>query len=315
MSDKKLYYTFNQFLKEKFGFKVRKISLNAGFTCPNRDGKVGYGGCIYCYNPGFVPSTSLSFKTICQQIQDGKSQLKKHGFKGKFLAYFQAYTNTYGPVSTLKKLYDEAIKDEEIVGLSISTRPDCVSDEVISLLEEYAKKIHIWVEYGLQSANDITLKSINRGHNFAQFVDAVKRTQNRGIYICAHIILGLPGENFTQMYETVKIISDLKLDGIKIHHLQIVKDTLLEELYLKGEVNVFSLEEYIHIVCNIIEFLSPDIVIHRFMGDIREEFLVAPKWDKKKTEIIAMIEKELKNRGSYQGSKVFRLSPKSLSVH
>ncbi|MDY6862473.1 MAG: TIGR01212 family radical SAM protein [Thermodesulfobacteriota bacterium] len=303
MSHKRLYYTFNQFLREKFAFKVRKISLNAGFTCPNRDGKIGYKGCIYCYNPGFTPYTGLHFKTIDSQIQHGKAQLKKYGFKGKFLAYFQAYTNTYAPVATLKELYDEALKDDEVVGIAISTRPDCVSEDVLLLLEEYAQKTHVWIEYGLQSANDNTLKFINRGHNYAQFADAVERTQGRGIFICAHIILGLPGENIAHMYETVKKISHLKLDGIKIHHLQIVKNTLLEKMYRRKEVKVFYPEEYIHIVCNIIELLPTDIVIHRLMGDIREEFLVAPQWGEKKSEVLSMIEKELTKRGSYQGLK------------
>ena len=296
------YYSFNRFLKEKFGVKIRKVSVNAGFTCPNRDGKVGYGGCIYCYTPGFTPSNSNCRKPVGVQIEEAKSRLRKRGFKGKFLAYFQAFSNTYAPVEVLKKLYDEALKDGDVVGLAIGTRPDCVPDEVLLLLQGYAKERHVWVEYGLQSACNQTLDYINRGHTYAQFEDAVKRTQNRGIYICAHIILGLPGEDENRMYETVDRLSDLGIDGIKIHHLQVVKGTSLEEKYNEGHVKLLSVEDYVPLICNILERLSPRIVIHRLMGDIRDELLIAPRWALPKTEILASINRELERRCSCQGS-------------
>jgi len=297
----KRYFTFNQFLREQFGIKVQKISLDAGFTCPNRDGKVGYGGCIYCHNPGFVAATPHRSKKIREQIEIAMISAKKRRFKGKFLAYFQAYSNTYAPVDTLKQLYDEALEDDEIVGLSVGTRPDCVSEEVLSLLERYALRYLVWIEYGLQSAHDKTLKLINRGHDFKCFRDAVKRTRDRGIYICAHVILGLPGEDEEKMYETIRILSDLKIDGIKLHHLQVVKQTVLEDRYRNGGIRVFSRDEYISLVCNIIERLPSGMVIHRLMGDVRPGLLVAPDWKMPKTEIIARVDKELERRNTYQG--------------
>ena len=296
------YYSFNRFLKEKFGVKIRKVSVYAGFTCPNRDGKVGYGGCIYCYTPGFTPSNSNCRKPVGVQIEEAKSRLRKRGFKGKFLAYFQAFSNTYAPVTGFSEYYDEALKDGDVVGLAIGTRPDCVPDEVLLLLQGYAKERHVWIEYGLQSACNQTLEYINRGHTYAQFEDAVKRTQNRGIYICAHIILGLPGEDENRMYETVDRLSDLGIDGIKIHHLQVVKGTSLEEKYNEGHVKLLSVEDYVPLICNILERLSPRIVIHRLMGDIRDELLIAPRWALPKTEILASINRELERRCSCQGS-------------
>ena len=297
----KRYYSFNKFLRDWFGFRVEKISIDAGFTCPNRDGKTGYGGCIYCYNPGFVSPLSDSRKTVRQQIELGKSRQRKKKFKGKYLAYFQAFSNTYAPVDTLKRLYDDALADEEVVGISIGTRPDCVSEEVISLLEDYAKKYMVWLEYGLQSIHQKTLKFLNRGHDYGQFEYAVKLAQNRGIFICAHIILGLPGEGEDEIHQTVKKIGDLKIDGIKIHHLQVVKGTVLEEKYRKQEIKIFSPDEYIELVCNLIEILPPRIVIHRLIGDIRPDLLIAPRWDLSKTQILEKINQELKQRNTCQG--------------
>lgn len=297
----KRYYTFDRFLKERIGVKVRKVSVNAGFTCPNRDGKVGYGGCVFCHNPGFTPSRDHSGSSIRTQIEEETSRLRNRGFTGKFLVYFQPYSNTYASVHTLKRLCDEALEAEDVVGLSIGTRPDCVPDDVLLLLEKYARKRLLWIEYGLQSANDKTLEHINRGHNYAQFEDAVKRTRNRGIYICAHIILGLPGEDQKDMFRTVEKLSDVGVDGVKIHHLQVVKGTVLEERYCRGEAAVFSARAYVPLVCDIVERLSPKVVIHRLMGDTQDQLLVAPRWDWSKTEVLSRIDKELERRGSYQG--------------
>ncbi|MDY6853692.1 MAG: TIGR01212 family radical SAM protein [Thermodesulfobacteriota bacterium] len=300
---KKRYYTFNRFMREKTGDKVRKISVDGGFTCPNRDGKAGLGGCIYCHTPSFVPMSSNSQKTVSAQVGEGISRLKARGFKGKFIVYFQAYTNTYAQVKTLKQLYDEALDCEEVIGLSIGTRPDCVSNEVLLLLEGYAKNYHVWIEYGLQSSNDKTLIRINRGHNYAQFEDAVKRTQKRGMYICAHIILGLPGEDREQMHETIKRISDLGVDGVKIHHLQVVRGAVLERKYNDKEVKVLSIADYVPLVCDIIERLSPEMIVHRLIGDVYDELLVAPRWELSKTEILSLIDKEMERRGTYQGAR------------
>jgi radical SAM protein (TIGR01212 family) len=293
-------------MREKIGEKVRKVSVDAGFTCPNRDGKVGFGGCIYCYTPSFVPTSSNRQKPIRIQVEEGKSRLKTRGFKGNFMVYFQAYSNTYAPVETLKRLYDEALDCEDIIGLSIGTRPDCVSDEVLLLLEGYAKKHHVWIEYGLQSSSDKTLKRINRGHNYAQFEDALKRTQDRGIYICTHIILGLPGEDKKQMYETIKRVSDLGIDGVKIHHLQVVRNTVLERKYNDGEVKLFSIGDYVPLVCDIIERLSPEIIVHRLLGDVYDKLLLAPRWELSKAEILSLIDKEMERRDTYQGTRYIR---------
>ena len=296
---RKRYYTFNQFLRERLGCRVYKLPVDAGFTCPNRDGRVGYGGCTYCYNPSFSPPTLRGKISISDQIQLGKKRKK-----GKFLVYFQPYTNTYADVETLKKLYDEALQDKDALGLCIGTRPDCVPDEVLSLIESYTEKYHIWVEYGLQSAHDRTLYLINRGHNFAQFEDAVYRTQNRNILICVHIILGLPGETRKDMLETVRILSYLPIDGIKVHHLQVIENTKMAEDYKKGKFNTLSFDEYLSLVVDVIELLPPNIVIQRLLGDVLDEsILVSPRWNLKKHEILFRIDKELIRRNSYQGAQ------------
>lgn len=295
----KRYYTFNQFLRERFGCKVYKLPVDAGFSCPNRDGKVGYGGCTYCYNPSFSPPTLRGKISISDQIQLGKKRKK-----GKFLVYFQPYTNTYANVETLKKLYDEALQDKNALGLCIGTRPDCVPDEVLSLLEFYTEKYHIWVEYGLQSAHDRTLRLINRGHNFAQFEDAVYRTAGRNIFICVHIILGLPSETREDMLETVKILSHLPIDGIKIHHLQVIENTKMAEDYREGKFNTLSFDEYLSLVVDVIELLPQNVVIQRLLGDVLDEsILVSPRWNLKKHEVLSCIDKELVRRDSYQGAK------------
>lgn len=296
----KRYYTFNQFLRKRFGCKVYKLPVDAGFTCPNRDGKVGYGGCTYCYNPSFSPPTLRGKISISNQIQLGKRRKQ-----GKFLVYFQPYTNTYADVETLKKLYDEALQDKEALGLCIGTRPDCVPDEVLSLLESYTEKYHIWIEYGLQSAHDRTLRLINRGHNFAQFEDAVYRTQNRNILICVHIILGLPGETREDMLETVRILSHLPINGVKIHHLQVIENTKMAEDYREGKFNTLSFNEYLSLAVDVIELLPQNVVIQRLLGDVLDEsILVSPRWNLKKHEILSCIDKELVRRDSYQGAKL-----------
>ncbi len=292
------YYAFSQFLREKFGCRVYKLPVDAGFTCPNRDGKIGQGGCSYCYNQSFSPPTLREKKSITEQLQSGKKK------KDRFLVYFQPYTNTYADVETLKKLYDEALQDRNAVGLCIGTRPDCVSDEVLSLIQSYTQKYHIWIEYGMQSAHDKTLRRINRGHNFAQFEDAVYRTQGRGIFICVHIILGLPDETRDDMLETVKILSHLPIDGIKLHHLQVIKNTQMAGEYFKKEVDTLSFDEYLPLIVDVLELLRPDIVIQRLFGEVLNSgMLISPKWGLKKHEIFSLIYKELERRNSYQGAR------------
>ena len=310
----KRYYSFSQFLKERFGCKVYKLPIDAGFTCPNRNGKLGYGGCTYCYNPSFSPPILMSPLTlplspkgrgnIYAQIKHRKALIKRKK-KVKFLAYFQPYTNTYAKKEVLKKLYDEALQDEDIIGLCIGTRPDCVPDEVLDLIESYARDYHIWIEYGLQSIHDKTLLRINRGHNFAQFEDAVKRTQNRGIFICVHIILGLPDETRKDMLQTAKALAKMKLDGIKIHHLQVIRGTKLAEDFKKGKFKVFSFEEYVPLICDVLELLPPNITIQRLVGEVlQDEILIAPRWNLGKHEVLSAIEQELIQRHSFQSLRV-----------
>ena len=303
----KPYFSFKQFLLQKFNFPVYKLCVDAGFTCPNRDGRVGYEGCTYCYNPGFSPVVTFdrgdnyALMHIQEQIQRLRLKSKR---KGKFLIYFQPYTNTYGSPERLMALYDVALQNEDVVGLCIGTRPDCVGDEILSLIEEYAKNYHIWLEYGLQSIHDYTLKRINRGHSFAQFEDAIDRTKGRGIFICVHIILGLPGETRTEMIETVKTLSKMGIDGIKIHHLQVIKGTMLADEFYQGKVKVFTPEEFIPLVCDMLEYLSPKIAVQRLFGEVLDEkLLIAPCWIKPKNEIFAAIEAEFLRRGSFQGGK------------
>ena len=230
--------------------------------------------------------------------------LKKKGKVDKFLVYFQPYTNTYAKTKILKRLYDEAIQDKDVIGFCIGTRPDCVPDEVLDLIESYAQHHHIWLEYGLQSIHDETLLRIARGHNFAQFEDAVKRTQGRNIFICAHIILGLPGETKENMLETAIALARMKIDGIKLHHLQVVKKTELVRDFQRGEFKILSLAQYIKLVCDVLELLPARITIQRLVGEVLQaEMLMAPRWNLNKHKIVSAIEQEFLNRGSFQGSK------------
>lgn len=298
------YYPFSQFLRERFGCKVYKLPVDAGFTCPNRDGKIGYGGCTYCYNPSFSPPILLQRSSISLQVKYRKALLKRKGKVNKFLVYFQSYTNTYAKVKILKGLYDEAIQDKDVIGFCIGTRPDCVPDEVLDLIEDYAKDYHIWLEYGLQSMHDETLLRIRRGHNFAQFGDAVKRTQGRNIFICVHIILGLPGEAEEDILETARALARMEIDGIKLHHLQVIKNARIAREFSKGEFKVLSLEDYIKLVCDVLELLPARITIQRLVGEVlQDKMLVAPRWNLNKHKILSAIDQEFVDRDSFQGSK------------
>ncbi len=296
------YYRLSRFFKDIFSEPVYKIPLDAGFSCPNRDGTIGSEGCSYCYNPSFAPFSNrekpLSLK---EQLEKGK---KKSG-PAKYLAYFQAYTNTYAPAEKLKILYDQALSDPEVIGLSIATRPDCVTDEVLELLKNYAARFHLWVEYGLQSANDLTLKRINRGHDAASFARAVEKTKNKGIYICAHIILGLPGETGDMIFKTIDLLNKCGVDGVKFHHLQVISHTALEKEFRAGAINLFdTAADYIPVLCDCLERLSPKMVIHRLASQATsKELLIAPHWPEGSGQIASMVENELRQRGSYQGCK------------
>ena len=291
---------FNQYLKSKYGGRIQKISIDAGFTCPNRDGTKAVGGCTFCNNQSFSPY-AMTKQAVEEQIEKAISFYKKRykNVKG-FIAYFQAFTNTYAPVEKLKEIYDKAMEYDEIIGMSIGTRPDVVPEEVLDLIACYTVvKPEIWVEYGLQTANINTLRAINRAHGIADFVDAVLRTKKRsGIKICAHMIVGLPDETMDDYIETVKLIASLPIDGIKIHPLHIVKHTAMEKQYYNGEIKTLTLEEYANIVAELLEYLPDDMIIHRITGEASEDELIAPDWcsPRKKQQVLKSIEEAIKKK-------------------
>lgn len=298
--DKK-YNDLSGYLKGIFGCRVQKISIDAGLTCPNRDGTISTQGCIYCNDRGSGTGACANGFSVTEQLEKGKAILAKRYKAKKFIAYFQSFSNTYAPFEKLKKLYEEALAVEGIVGLSIGTRPDCVNEPILKLLQDYAKHYLIWIEYGLQSIHNSTLTMINRGHDFSCFRSAVEATKNRGINICAHVILGLPGENRNHMLETAKVLAVLGIDGIKIHLLYVVKGTRLEWLYREGNYKCLEQMEYVNLVCDLLERLPEDMVIHRLTGDPHPQELVAPDWSLKKVETLALIRDRLEQRDSWQG--------------
>jgi radical SAM protein (TIGR01212 family) len=312
------YYPFSEYLKRRFGCKVHKVSLHAGFTCPNRDGKAGVGGCTYCINESFSPQVRETTggqagkppRSVREQMADGIAYMRARYRAKKFFAYFQAFSNTYAPVEKLRALYDEAIAFPDVVGLDIGTRPDCVPAEVLDLVESYTGKLEVWLEYGLQSAHDATLRRVNRGHDFAAFCDAVERTRGRNIRICAHVILGLPGETREQMMQTALALQPLGLDAIKLHHLYVARGTPLEAEYRAGRLRLFSAREYVGVACDFLERIPDTVAVQRLVGDTTSEgVLVAPVWPEPKTEILRLIAQEFQRRGTCQGARVLNLTP------
>ena len=303
MNREKRYYPLNDFLRERFGCKVYKVSLDARFTCPNRDGTLASSGCIYCDSRGSASPIIDSKLSIRGQMESGIAFGKKRYKAKKFIAYFQAFSNTYAPVVKLKKVYDEALDCEDVVGLSISTRPDCIDNSVLDLIEGYAQDYHVWLEYGIQSIHHRTLQLINRKHGLAEFIDAVLRTKGRSIHICAHVIIGLPNETIDEILETARVIATLRLDGIKIHSMYIVRGTTLEQMYRIGEYEPLTFEEYVSIASDFLELLPPDMVIQRLTGDCPKDILISPKWTLDKQRVLTGITKELKRRNSWQGSR------------
>jgi radical SAM protein (TIGR01212 family) len=300
MMDKR-YNDLNTYLRSLFGCRVQKITVDAGLSCPNRDGTVSTGGCIFCNARGSGTGAFSRGLTITDQIIQGKKFLARRYKAKKFLVYFQSFSNTYAPVDKLQRLYDEALDDEDVVGLSIGTRPDCVDLPVLELLQDYAGRRLIWIEYGLQSASDKTLEFINRGHDVRSFENAVKATLNRGIKICAHVILGLPGETRKDILHTAGTISDLGIDGVKLHLLYVVKGTPLETLYRQGTYRCLEQQEYVDLVCDFLEHIPPQMVIQRLTGDPHPEELVAPQWARQKTDTLRKISETLEERNSWQG--------------
>jgi radical SAM protein (TIGR01212 family) len=305
---KEPYYDLNTYLRSIFGCRVQKISLDAGLTCPNRDGRIGRGGCIYCNTRGSGTGASALGLTITEQIERGKEFLRKRYKAQRFIAYFQSFSNTYAPDEKLKALYDEACAVEDIVGLSIGTRPDCIDESILTLVQGYAEDYLVWIEYGLQSIHDRTLAVINRGHDVACFRSAVEKTKGRGIKICAHVILGLPFEDRRDMLATAQAVSSMGIDGIKIHLLYVVKGTPMERLYRERRYRCLEQGEYAELVCDFLEFLPPDMVIQRLTGDPHPDELVAPEWSLRKSETLSLIKKTMAGRGSWQG-KLFGENP------
>ena len=308
---KKPYRDLNTYFKTLFGQRVHKVTVDAGFGCPNRDGKLSTGGCIYCNAKGSGTGAHLKGLSVTRQIENSKVRIA-HRFKtDKLLAYFQSYTNTYAPVAHLKALYDEALAVENVVGLAIGTRPDCVDAAVLDLLEGYARDHLIWIEYGLQSVHDRTLDLINRGHDFTCFQKAVSATRNRNIKICAHIILGLPGESRQDMLATAETIASMGIDGVKLHLLYVVRGTRLEAIYRNGDYRCLEQREYAELVCEFIERLPEAMIIQRLTGDPHPKELVAPAWSLQKKETLKMIHAIFDQKRTWQG-KCF--DPKKIKV-
>jgi len=299
----KRYNDFPTYFRNKFQERVQKVSVDAGFTCPNRDGTKGLGGCSYCNNKTFKPSYCNLENSVTSQVQQGIDFFSKKYKSMKFLAYFQAYTNTYAPIESLKALYEEALQHPKVVGLVISTRPDAINAGLLDYLAELSKKVYIMVEFGLESHINRTLENINRGHTFAESVWALQETAKRGINNCAHMILGLPGESRSEILEQAKVISQLPVKNLKLHQLQIHKGTILEKQYIKnpGQFTLYTADEYIELVVDYLELLNPKIIVERFISQAPPEMLLAPKWGLKNFEFVAKVEKRLKERDTWQG--------------
>ena len=294
-------YMLNDFLKEKFNEKIYKVSLDGGFTCPNRDGKVSRGGCIFCSENGSGDFTATKLKSIHAKIEEQIDLVSKKYKGDKYIAYFQNFTNTYAEVSYLRKIYEEALSHEKIVGLAIATRPDCLEDDVLELLAELNKKTFLWVELGLQTLNDDVAKYFNRAYETEIYKEASEKLNRLSIKFVTHIIIGLPKEENDDYLKTAIFAQNCGTWGIKLHLMYVVKNTPLEKLYLNGALKVNTKEEYVEKVVNVLENISSEIVVHRLTGDGDRETLVAPLWSIKKIDVLNSIHKELKRRNTYQG--------------
>lgn len=301
------YNDFAGFLAGEFPFKVQKISVNAGFTCPNRDGTKGFGGCTYCNNQTFNPAYCRDDRSVTMQLEEGKRFFARKYPQMKYLAYFQAYTNTYGELELLKRMYEEALAVEGVVGLVIGTRPDCMPDSLLDYLEEVNRRTFLLVEYGIESADDRTLERINRGHSFACTEDAVRRTAARGIRTGGHVILGLPGESREDLIKQAERLSELPLTTLKMHQLQLIRGTRMAHEYAlhPEEFHLFSADEYIDLVIDYVEHLRPDLILERFVSQSPRELLIGPDWGLKNHEFTDRVKKRMKERDAWQG-KAYR---------
>ena len=297
----KRYNSFNRVLKEIFAARVYKIGLRLDFTCPNRDGKLTVGGCIYCNNASHTPQDYRPRASVTEQLERGALAIRKRHGAEKFIAYFQSYTNTYGSVAKLERLYREALDFPGVVGLSISTRPDCVADDVLDLITDVARHTYLWLELGLESMHDRTLQWVNRGHGVREFVDAAERCKNRGLRLCTHLILGFPHESRKEMLQTPELLNRLHIDGIKLHNLHVIKNTALEKIYHAGDVPLLSQQEYVALVVDFLELLSPETSVHRLTGETYRAITVAPDWSINKIGVHNAIHREMGERDSWQG--------------
>ena len=305
MKNIKPYKEFGDFLKENFPFKVQKVSVNAGFTCPNRDGSKGLGGCTYCNNQTFSPEYCHTEKSVSQQLEEGIQFFSGKYPSMKYLAYFQAYTNTYDELESLVKKYEEALAHPLVVGLIVGTRPDCMPDALLDYFEELSKKTFVLIEYGVESTLDKTLERINRGHTYAESVETIQRTAARGIYTGAHLILGLPGETREEILQHASTISELPLTTVKLHQLQLIKNTRMAKEFAEDatDFHLYTADEYIELAIDFIELLKPTIVVERFVSQSPKELLIAPDWGLKNYEFTNKVQKRLVERSSFQGKR------------
>lgn len=303
MSVEKGYYDFAEFLAKHFSFKVQKISINAGFTCPNRDGKKGNGGCTYCNNQTFNPDYCKPVMSVSEQLIKGKQFFARKYPNMKYLAYFQAYTNTYGELQHLKNLYEEALSVEDVVGLVIGTRPDCMPDELLQYLKELSERAFVLVEYGVETSNNDTLRIINRGHTWKDAVDAVNRTHAHGLPCGVHLIVGLPGERIEDIMATADAVSSLPISTVKLHQLQLIKGTRLAQQVTDGEVEIlqWTAQEYIDVCVAFMRRLSPHIAIERFVSQSPEHLLISPRWGLKNYEFTNLLQNRIRATSTVQG--------------
>lgn len=299
--ENKNYHTWNYHLRNRFNSKVFKVSLNGGFTCPNLDGTISRGGCTFCSNKGSGDFAGQAKDSISKQFDEIKNIMSKKWPEAKYIAYFQAYTNTYASVDYLKEKYEEALDQDGVVGIAISTRPDCINDSILDYLTEINERTNLWVELGLQTIHDTTSKRINRGHGYDVFLECLNKLRDRDIDVVVHIINGLPGEDYNMMMETAKRMAQLDIQGIKIHLLHVLKGTIMEKQLKRGEFSLLDKDFYIKLICDQLEVLPQDLVIHRLTGDGKKEDLIGPLWSLKKWEVLNAIDNELKTRNSWQG--------------
>jgi hypothetical protein len=309
----KRYNSFNRALRDYFDARVYKVGLRLDFTCPNRDGKVAVGGCIYCNNAGHTPQNYQPRASVTTQLEQGAAAIRKRHNAEQFIAYFQSYTNTYDALPKLERLYREALRFPGVVGLSIATRPDCLPDDTLDLLGELSKQTYLWLELGLESIYDRTLAWVNRGHGVSHFVDAVKRAKERGLRICTHLILGFPGESRDEILAAADLLTRLGIDGVKLHNLHVIKDTPLESLYRQGQVPLYTRDEYVELVVDFLERLSPRIIVHRLSGETYRAMTVAPQWSIDKIGVHNAIFKRLESRDTWQG-RIFSIAQANLPI-